>query len=557
MNIHIITPYEAMIPIINDCIPYFPELNIRVSVGDLENGLKIALLDDQKDTDIIISRGGTAKLIKEAVKIPVLDMKVSGYDMMRSLTLASNLSNKTAIVGFSNITSAAQSIIDLMELPLSVYTVQNSEEVAPLIVELKNKGYQQIVGDFITYKTSNAYGLKGLLIQSGKESIMNALENAKQLYSYLNKRNNTSKIFEQMLLKKYENLLILDEANEVVYEQFTNIVLEPEIVEQVNILNTSIEINKKDGSRKYVFNDYIIEINGYFFAGNQYKLFTLKKHPLKVFSQQGLTIMTSLSFEPLIIQSERMQNVYDQLQTYFQQKEPILLLGQKGTGKDFISTFIHQQKEIDGLLLTIDFELFDVDIIDTIPLQNVRTIKFIRLEIVKDVNNIIPFIKKCMNLNIHLFILSEVDMNTSLFNPLHINKIQLPPLLDRQEDFEPFVHYFISKYHEQLGTRAIKMKNEALSILQKANYPSHIDDLKYIVKQITLTENDYVIHQETVEQVLQKEKASLKSISFKGTLKEIEKEIIEIVLKEENYNQSKTAERLGINRATLWRKLKE
>ncbi len=160
MNIHIITPYEAMIPIINECIPFFPELNIRISVGDLENGVKFALLDEQ-NTDIIISRGGTAKLIKEAVKIPVIDMKVSGYDMMRSLTLASNLSDKTAIVGFTNITSAAQSIIDLTELPLSVYTVQNSNEVAPLIVELKNKGYQQIVGDFITYKTSNAYGLKG------------------------------------------------------------------------------------------------------------------------------------------------------------------------------------------------------------------------------------------------------------------------------------------------------------------------------------------------------------------------------------------------------------
>ncbi|WJH31957.1 winged helix-turn-helix transcriptional regulator [Paenibacillus sp. CC-CFT742] len=42
-----------------------------------------------------------------------------------------------------------------------------------------------------------------------------------------------------------------------------------------------------------------------------------------------------------------------------------------------------------------------------------------------------------------------------------------------------------------------------------------------------------------------------------GTLKEIEKEIIQHVLQEENNNQSKAADRLGINRATLWRKLKE
>ncbi|MDQ0428936.1 transcriptional regulator with PAS, ATPase and Fis domain [Planomicrobium stackebrandtii] len=41
------------------------------------------------------------------------------------------------------------------------------------------------------------------------------------------------------------------------------------------------------------------------------------------------------------------------------------------------------------------------------------------------------------------------------------------------------------------------------------------------------------------------------------TLKEIEQKIIEKVLKEENFNQTKAAQRLGMNRATLWRKLKK
>ncbi|PLU73687.1 hypothetical protein BMJ20_02505, partial [Sinorhizobium medicae] len=39
-------------------------------------------------------------------------------------------------------------------------------------------------------------------------------------------------------------------------------------------------------------------------------------------------------------------------------------------------------------------------------------------------------------------------------------------------------------------------------------------------------------------------------------LEEIEKKIIEIVLEEEDYNQTKAAKRLNINRSTLWRKLK-
>ncbi len=63
--------------------------------------------------------------------------------------------------------------------------------------------------------------------------------------------------------------------------------------------------------------------------------------------------MTNHNFEPLIAQSEQIKIALDQLQIYFQQKEPILLLGEKGTGKDFLSSYIHQQKETNGLLLMV------------------------------------------------------------------------------------------------------------------------------------------------------------------------------------------------------------
>ena len=42
-----------------------------------------------------------------------------------------------------------------------------------------------------------------------------------------------------------------------------------------------------------------------------------------------------------------------------------------------------------------------------------------------------------------------------------------------------------------------------------------------------------------------------------GTLDEIEKRIIDAIMEEEQFNQTKVAERLGINRSTLWRKLKQ
>lgn len=57
----------------------------------------------------------------------------------------------------------------------------------------------------------------------------------------------------------------------------------------------------------------------------------------------------------------------------------------------------------------------------------------------------------------------------------------------------------------------------------------------------------------------QNEASEEKDVShlLQGTMNEIEEKIIHLVLKEEEYNQTRAAKRLGITRATLWRKLKK
>ncbi|MFC7684820.1 PrpR N-terminal domain-containing protein [Ureibacillus sp. GCM10028918] len=555
MNVHIIAPYEAMLPTIKECTPFFPEVNISVSVGELQAGVDIAL-SKESNTDLFISRGTTAKLIKEAIKTPVIDMNISGYDMMRSLSSASNLSNKSALISFPDITNFAASIIDLMELPISVFTIDHIDEVASLVVDLKNNGYKQIIGDTITTKTCEEYGLKGFLIHASKMTIIKALEQATELYNYINKVNIPNKIFEIIVQNKYKNIVLLDEQNNIVYEHFTTLRFTDDLKRQLYILNTDIDLNKDKASRKYVAEDVLIEINGCYLPDFSYKLYFLNKHE-KLLNEEGLKVHTDNVYKPLIADSGKMQFTLQQIKTLYQKNEPIILLGEKGTGKDFISTYIHYQFE-DGLLLTINFEKYDVNKLDGISLERVRTIKFQNLSRVKtNHDKVSAFINMCIELKIHVFILLENCNQIEAFSCKISNPVVIPPLSARKEDIPSFVHYFLSAYHEKYGTIAVKIKEESLSLLKETTYPINIDDLQLIVKQIALNENHIVIQQETVEKVLNEEKLTIKALSLKGTLKDIEKEIIDLVLKEENFNQSKTAERLGINRATLWRKLKE
>ncbi|KAB7670770.1 sigma-54-dependent transcriptional regulator [Bacillus sp. B1-b2] len=559
IKIHIVVPYEAMIPVIQECIPLFPKLDISYSQGDLEEGVKKAIEAERNGIDILISRGGTAQLMKKNVRIPVLDMHLSGYDMIRSLSLATNLEKKTAIVGFSNITSGAQAIIDLLELPLQVFTISDQQEVAPLILELQKAGYEQIVGDVITLRTSIVYGLKGFLIQSGKESIMASLEDAENLFRYMKEKNNLVKVLEQFIVKDNQNIMVIDGQNKIIYEHWEDIPSNPLTEEHLYIVNTNLEMNQDKTIKNFIYNDQMLNVIGHCIQLDEqsYKFIVMEKNTSPFNEQQGLSIETEALSEPIADTSDAIKKILKHIETLYRSNQIILLEGKKGTSKAFIAHHIHQKYTTGGLLVTINFKEFELEYLDSLPLQRIQTIKLLNTEFVKDQDRFSLFLKECQKHQVRLFILSENGFVPELIPGLKLTKIIMPNLLERTEDIRTLAQYFLGYYNQKYGTTAVKISNEAFQFLENYTYPNQIDDLKNLIKQVALNSKEYVIQKETIEKTITNEQFPSIEIFQKGTLKDMEKEIIKLVLKEENNNQTKAAERLGINRATLWRKLKD
>lgn len=552
-------PYESMVSVIKECIPLFPALEINYSIGDLDDGVQQAIQAEKNGAEIIVSRGGTAQLIKKAVRIPVLVIQLSGYDMIRSLTLANDLGSKTAIVGFSNITSGAQSIIDLLDFPLKVFTISDSDEVAPLILELKNSGYHQIIGDVITMKTSFAYGLQGLLIQSGKESIIATLEDAKLLHGHLQVKNNLMKVFEKFILKDTKNFIVIDEKNEIIYEHWTDLDSNPLSADHLNILNTDLGINNNKIMGNFIVGEDVIDYIGYYFSVLQqpYKVIVIEKISIPILEQTGLTIHTEVASELISTTSTSIKAIINHIEILYKNNEIILLQGRQGTGKDFLTHYIHRNLADGGMLLTINMKEFDSKLLKNLPLKNISTIKLMHMEHFEVNEKFSDFIKACLKHQVRIFILAENVLHSNLLQDTKVNKIIMPDLSDRTEDIRTLTQYFIAYFHQEYGTRAVKINSEALQLLERSSYPNNIDDLRSLIKQVVLNANDYVIQRETIEKFLSNHNLPTNVVFQKGTLKEIEKEIIKWVLIEESNNQTRAAERLGISRATLWRKLKD
>ena len=83
-----IAPYESMAVSLVHAAESFPSIRLEVHTGDLEQGLEIVNRLDPANFDVIISRGGTAEMIRSVTDLPVVEISVSIYDVLRAIKLS-------------------------------------------------------------------------------------------------------------------------------------------------------------------------------------------------------------------------------------------------------------------------------------------------------------------------------------------------------------------------------------------------------------------------------------------------------------------------------------
>ncbi len=532
------------------------DIEVDVKVGNLEAAIPIAKRAEREGYDVIVSRGGTAKLIADVTNLPVIDVHISGYDMLRVLTLANQFPGKKAIVGFSNITIGAKTITDILEIPIDVYTVEKAEEVEPLILNLKKEEFTVIMGDVVTVNVADKFGLEGILIQSGREAIFDAFQRVRSLFDFIQKIQAEVSLLKSLLDKTDSDLVVFNTNQEVVFQQWHS--LSPSEVRLEQLLasfdeETTVLLHLDD-------NEKVTATPSRILAGeNEYTVFALSKLR-RAYTVNKIKADTVQQPPMIIRESESMAFCLAQAEANLD-KHNWALIGEKGTGKELLARFIHYQKfQGRGLFvkgsateILSDFEATD---------QEIRTIFIYGVEQLteKDLLTLMKLIQRTAQV---IFILSLEEEHASiqsfLFHPFTA-RVYIPPLRERQKDIRALAAYFIADFHREKGTTPIKIKDEAVHLLEQYSWPGNVKELKALIQDAVLLEKRDVLDGKIVEHLLNKKTASkyekIDESFLQGTLEDIEKRIIHILLEEEDGNQTKVAKRLGINRSTLWRKLK-
>lgn len=143
-----------------------------------------------------------------------------------------------------------------------------------------------------------------------------------------------------------------------------------------------------------------------------------------------------------------------------------------------------------------------------------------------------------------------------LYYRLNVLSIEMPPLRERTEDIPLLTKYFLHKYSREFAKDDVQIDPRALEMICRYNFPGNIRELENLIQRLVIL-NDRLI---TIEDLPAYLKSSIdidnddSSTSLK-TLKEIELDYIKKVLVQTNYNKSKAAIILGIDRKTLRQKI--
>ncbi|UCG78393.1 MAG: sigma-54-dependent Fis family transcriptional regulator [Nitrospirota bacterium] len=146
------------------------------------------------------------------------------------------------------------------------------------------------------------------------------------------------------------------------------------------------------------------------------------------------------------------------------------------------------------------------------------------------------------------------DFRQDLYFRLNVLKMNMTPLRDRRDDIEPLATYFLDKFRSLYGKSVGGFDKSSMKMLHNYDWPGNVRELENVIERAVIlcesdliTNDDFIIPSSSPGQVNEEI----------PRLKEIEKEHIKKVLERTGGNRSQASKLLGLDRKTLYLKLKK
>lgn len=582
-----IAPYESMRGLMLSIAETMPDVAMTAYVGDLEPGASIAEQYTAEDFDVILSRGGTAELIRERSSIPVVEIELSVYDILRAIKLAEGSTRQVAIVGFPAITQSASFLCEVLRCDIALYPIHNSEEARKSLKALSASACDMVLCDMVTSSLAREYGVPAMLITSGTESITSAIRHAvDQATSFLALQNRVQFI-ESVLEARDSSTLCYDAQGSECYRHLAQSVPAAVLDKARHAAPSVLE----DGSRYLTptvdGKTYALRGQKMVSLGENYAVFTIRetrlnqpmdKYGIRIFDREGAFNSFFNSYYG-ITQPAIMGEL---VQKYAESSLPLMVAGELGTGKDQMVRLLYGKSHLSTApLYVIDCALlkgkgwsFLMESESSPLFDQGITLHFRTVDSLSDAqfHQLFSMIRDLhvarRNRLIFACTLSDTGempaRAKTLLSWFGALTLTMPTLRTQKQEIPHLASLYVSMLNVRHTREIAGFEPEALTHLCAYDWPANYDQFKRLLQEMVIMTDTPYISAATVDTLLTHEQrffqpeAPAPKMDFRGkTLEQIELEVVRQTLAEEGGRQGATAARLGISRTTLWRMLQK
>lgn len=592
--------------------------DIAIYKGLLSEGVSLAGQLATAGTDIIITRGGTATAIKTAgIAAVIVEIPITGFDIIRCVERAKLHGKTIGAVSFSSILAGIECLGPILGVDIKLYPIEQEEEAESQVMRAIAQGVDVVVGGFITGKMAQMNNFPFELIDSGAEGMLQAAQEARRIAYARNLEKEKTGQFRAILDYAYEGIMAVDAHGRItvfnpIAERLIGIAgaqavgkTSADIWPDLNLdqvvrrgkddLGQILTINRTD----VLCNKVAIRVNDSIAGAvvTFQDVGQIQQMEAKVrqrFYASGH--VAPCRFTDIVGTSDALKRCIEMAKDFSLTESSVLIFGETGSGKEVFAQSIHNySKRCKGPFVAVNCAALSSNILEselfgyvggaftganpkgkaglfeaahggTLFLDEIAEIdaitqgKLLRALQEKQVmrlgsDRIIPVdvrIIAATNKNLRLLV-QQNTFRSDLYYRLNVLQLKIPPLRDRKADIKPLVQLFLASAAPMIK-KGMLLSPSGVEALMHYRWPGNVRELKNIVERIIAVHKQQLIDAAIVNLMLEDEiqHTSLPTVRQQSS----EQQAIDDALTIAKGKYSEAARLLGIDRSTLWRKMK-
>lgn len=627
-KIEFIVPYKELEGVVRQAFQEFShrnEINLHVKIMELAVVKKHTF-----SCEAIIARGLTAAYIKNlALDIPLIEIPMVGYDVIKAVSIGIQKYNPAhiAFIGTPDVIYGAEVLQLFFRRKVSALLMQHKDDGLAMIKEAKNSGADLFIGGNHICRSASQAGYNAVRIDSGKEAIRQALNEALRTVKIRHQERERAERFRTLVEHVHQGIVSIDRwgritvingdaarllrisDSSVIGRLASDIIPGISFPELLNLQQPSFGELIKTESGSLTTNYIPIKVNnevlGHLITFQEVShIQEIESRIRREVHRKGL--VSRYRFSDIIGYDDSIKETLSLAHDYSRVGANILIVGETGTGKELFAQSIHSSSSRkDGPFVAINCAALPESLLESelfgyvegaftgaakggkaglFELAHMGTI------FLDEVSEITPFLQgrllrvleereimrlghdKIVPVDIRIISATNKDLREQVSNGqfrkdllyrLDVLRLNIPPVRQRGGDIQHIVEHFLARYDSLAHGHMREIDTICWPFLSIQQWDGNVRQIRNFCERLSVIAKGEKIHLQDVKQAYGVQAdpilspLSVQSEDPWKNVRDTEKAAIIECLQKNGNNRTSAARELGIDRSTLWRRMKK